>query len=197
MNHLQRLRYVTERYEQLQGLRLIPLGIPFLLSSAWRSGRLTWVPWTTGIGARMWFVTLVASAVAVSLLAKTYYERRFGDVQSAVRLKAPLAAFVFTSLFIVSVSLRPEAQTAVSIPAVIVALGLGYVGMTGGVLRPHYLTMAVGAGVFAFFGPLGIPLHTREVLWDQLIGIGFVVIGAGDHLLLRRTLVPVGHVNAL
>jgi hypothetical protein len=197
MDHLQRLRYVTERYEQLQGLRLVPLGIPFLLSSAWRGGRLTWVPWTTGIGARMWFVTLVASALALSLLAKTYYERRFGDVQSAVTLKAPLAAFVFTALFIVSAALRPEVQSAVSIPAVIIALGLGYVGMAGGVLRPHYLTMAVGVGLFAFLGPLGIPVHTREVLWDQLIGTGFVVIGAGDHLLLRRALMPVGHVNAL
>jgi hypothetical protein len=197
MDQLQRLRYVTERYEQLQGLRLVPLGIPFLLSSAWRSGRLTWVPWTTGVGARMWFVTLVASALALSLLAKTYYERRFGDVQSAVTLKAPLAAFVFTALFIVSVSLRTDGQTAVSIPALIVALGLGYVGMAGGVLRPHYLTLAVGVGVFAFLGPLGIPFHTREVLWDQLIGIGFVVTGAGDHLLLRRALVPVGHGHAL
>ena len=197
MDHLHRLRYVTERYEQLQGLRLVPLGIPFLLSSAWRSGRLAWVPWTTGIGARMWFVMLVASALALSLLAKTYYERRFGDVQSAVRLKALLAAFVFTSLFIVSASLGPDVQTVVSIPAVIVALGLGYVGMTGGVLRPHYLTMAVGVGMFALLGPLGIPLHAREILWDQLIGVGFVLIGAGDHLLLRRALVPVGHVHAL
>jgi len=197
MDHLQRLRYVTERYEQLQGLRLVPLGIPFLLSSAWRSGRLASVPWTTGAGARIWFVTLLAWAVAFSLLAKTYYERRFGDVQSALTLKAPLAAFVFTALFIVSASLQPETQPAVSIPAVIIALGLGYLGMVGGLLRPHYLLMAVCVVFFAALGPLGVPLHTRAVLWDQLIGIGFVVIGLGDHLLLRRTLVPVAHVNAL
>jgi len=199
MDHLRRLRYVTERYEQLQGLRLVPLGIPFLLSSAWRSGQLTWVPWTTtaGIGARIWFVALVTGAVALSLLTKTYYERRFGDVQSALTIKAPLAGFVFTALFIVSSSLQPDTRTAVSIPAVIIALGLGYVGMVGGLLRPHYVMVAVCVALFATLGTVGITLHMRDVLWDQLTGIGFVVIGVGDHLLLRRTLVPVAHVNAL
>jgi hypothetical protein len=151
----------------------------------------------TEIGARRWFVMLMASAVACSLLAKTYYERRFGDVQSAVTVKAPLAAFVFTALFIVAASLQPAVQNAVSIPAVIVALGLGYVGMVGGLVRPHYVTIAVCAALLAALGPLGVSCHTRDVLWDQLIGIGFVVIGLGDHLLLRRTLVPVAHVNAL
>ena len=197
MDRLQRLRYVTERYEQLQGLRLVPLGIPFLISSAWRSGRLASVPWTGGIGPRIWFVSLVAAALALSLVAKTYYERRFGDVQSAVTIKAPLAAFVFTALFILSASLPPDPQTAVSIPAVIIALGLGYLGMVGGLLRHHYLMVAVSVVLFAALGPLGVPSHTRGVLWDQLIGIGFVVIGVGDHLLLRRTLVPVAHVHAV
>jgi len=197
MDHLQRLRYVTERYEQLQGLRLVPLGIPFLLSSAWRSGHLTSVPWTSGIGPRIWFVFLVAAAVALSLATKTYYERRFGDVQSALTIKTPLAAFVFTALFILSVSLPRDVQATVSIPAVIIALGLGYLGMVGGLLRHHYLMIALCVVVFAALGPFGVPLHTRAVLWDELIGIGFVVIGVGDHLLLRRTLVPVAHVNAL
>src|SRR5262249_25074795 len=114
---------------------------------------------------------------------------------SALTIKAPLAAFVFTALFIVSASLQPVIQTTVSIPAVIVALGLGYLGMVGGLLRPHYLMMAVCVAVFAALGTLGVPFHTRDVLWDQLTGIGLVVIGVGDHLLLRRALVPVPRVN--
>jgi hypothetical protein len=197
MDRLQRLRYVTERYEQLQGLRLVPLGIPFLLSSAWRGGQLAWVPWTSGIGARVWFVLLVASAVAFSIVAKTYYARRFGDVRSALTMKAPLAAFVFTALFIVSAAPPPGWDSTVSMPALIVALGLGYLGMVGGVLRPHYLAMAACVSIFAALGALGISFHTRDVLWDQLSGVAFIVIGMGDHLLLRRTLAPVAHVNAV
>jgi hypothetical protein len=197
LDHLQRLRYVTERYEHLQGLRLVPLGLPFLLSAAWRGGHLTSLPGTSGMGPRVWFAALVALAVALSLLVKVYYERRFGDVQSTVRLEAPLAAFVFSALFILAASLQRETHPALSIPAVIVALGLGYLGIVGGLLRPHYVVMAISVAAFAVLGPLGVPYHTRDVLWDQLIGVGFVVIGVGDHLLLRRTLVPVTHVNAL
>jgi hypothetical protein len=191
MDHLQRLRYVTERYEQLQGLRLVPLGIPFLLSSAWRGGHLNAVPWTTGIGPRIWFALLVAAGVGFSLFIKAYYARRFGDVQSVLTLEAPLAAFVFAALFMLAASVQPQVKAAVSMPAVIVALGLGYLGMVGGLLRPHYLMMAISVAAFAALGPLGVPYHARDVLWDQLMGIGFVVIGVGDHLLLRRTLVPV------
>ena len=196
MDHLQRLRYVTERYEQLQGLRLVPLGIPFLVSSVWRSGQLAWIPWTSGAGARIWFVTLVAAAVVLSIATKTYYGRRFGDVQSAVTMKAPMAGFVFIGLFIVSASRQPDVQT-VSIPAVILALGLGYVGTAGGLLRSHYLAVAACVAIFAVLGMLGIPFHTRDVLWDQLSGMAFIVIGVGDHLLLRRMLAPGTHVNAL
>ena len=167
------------------------------MSSAWRSGQLAWIPWTSGVGARVWFVALVASAVALSIAAKTYYARRFGGVQSALTIKAPLAAFVFMALFVVSAAIQPGFQTTVSMPSVIVALGLGYLGVVGGLLRPHYLATAVCVSIFAALGAFGIPFHTRDVLWDQLSGAAFIVIGMGDHLLLRRALVPVAHVNTV
>src|SRR5258708_4349520 len=119
------------------------MGVPSRLASAWRDGQLVWVPWTAGTGARIWFLTLVVSAIALSLMAKAHYQARFGDVQSAATIKAPLAAFVFTALFVVAASRQTGLQASVSIPAVL------------------------------------------------------VVIGVGDHLVLRRTLVPVAHVNAI
>jgi hypothetical protein len=42
-----------------------------------------------------------------------------------------------------------------------------------------------------------VPFHTREVLLDRLVGAGLVVIGVGDHLILRLTLVPVSHADAV
>jgi hypothetical protein len=196
MDHLQRLRYVTERYEQLQGLRLLPMGIPFLLSAAWRDGQLAWAPGTHGIGPRIWFVSLFAAAIGLSLMARSYYRRRFGNVQSAATIRTPLAAFVFTAVFVLAVSVQAD-SSSVSIPLVIVSLGLGYVGLVGGVARTHYLAIAALVALFATLGPLDVPLHAREVLWDQLVGISFIVIGVGDHLLLRDTLVPVIRVNAV
>jgi hypothetical protein len=140
MHRLLRLRYVTERYEQLQGLRLVPLGIPFLLSSAWREGLFTWVP-----GA-----VLLAAA-----------------------------------------SVQDVLQSPISIPSVILALGVGCLGVSGGVTRPHYLAVAATVGAFALSGALGVPFHIRDALWDRLIGMSFLVVGIGDRLLFRGTLVAV------
>jgi hypothetical protein len=44
MRDIQTVRYVTTHYPRLQGLRLAPLGVPFLLSAAWRAGWLAWWP---------------------------------------------------------------------------------------------------------------------------------------------------------
>jgi len=196
MDRLQRLRYVTERYECLQGLRLVPLGIPFLVSAAWRDGQLAWAPGTHGIGPRIWFASLFTLAIGVSRIARGYYRRRFGNVQSAATVRTPLAAFVFTATFVLAASVQPESPS-VSIPVVIVSLGLGYVGLVGGVARLHYLAIAGLTALFATLGPLGVAVHARDVLFDQLVGIAFIVIGVGDHVLLRDTLVPVPRVNAV
>lgn len=195
MTDLRHLRYVTERYAQLQGLRLIPLSIPFLASSLWRDGQLAWVPGTSGVGPRIWFLALLAVAVGLSFAAKAYYRRTFGDVSPAINVTAALAASVFVGLLIVAGAL--QADTSVSAPALIVALGLGYVGLAGGKMRWHYFVVAILVALFAVLGALGVPFHTRNVLCDQLIALSLIVIGLGDHLLLRRTLAPVLHVEAL
>jgi hypothetical protein len=193
MHRLLRLRYVTERYEQLQGLRLVPLGIPFLLSSAWREGLFTWVPGASGAGSRIWFVALFLFALGLSVSAKIYYQRRFGDVRTAAPIRAPIAASAFTAVLLAAVSLQDLLQSPISIPSVVLALGVGCLGVSGGVIRPHYLAVAATVGVFALSGALGVAFQVRDVLWDRMIGMSFLVIGIGDHLLLRGTLVPVTH----
>jgi hypothetical protein len=189
--YIQRLRYVTARYEQLQGLRLVPLGIPFLLSSAWREGLLPWVPGTAGAGARVWLVAMFLPAIGLSMAAKVYYRHRFGDVQAATPVRAPIAAPAFTAILLAAVSLQSVLQSPISIPSVILALGVACLGIDGGIMRPHYVAVAATLGVFALSGAIGVPFHIRDVLWDRVIGMSLLVIGIGDHLLLRGTLVPV------
>ena len=195
MTDLRRLRYVTERFPHLQGLRFVPLGIPFLISALWRGGYLDWVPWTTGAGARFWFLALFVAALGCSSIAKAHYRRQFGDVTPAINVTAVLAASVFAGLLIVAAALQGD--TVVSIPALVVALGLGYVGVAGGELRWHYVLVAALVALFGTLRLVGLPLETRSVMFDLLAAVGFVVIGIGDHLLLRRTLAPVSHVEAV
>src|SRR5258708_32534962 len=60
MDDLRRMHYVTEHYHQLQGLRLLPLGVPFLLSVPWSLARMP-----RGLSAAV-FLLLLAAGLAVS-----------------------------------------------------------------------------------------------------------------------------------
>jgi hypothetical protein len=51
--------------------------------------------------------------------------------------------------------------------------------------------------IFAALGSFHVSLSTRSILLDELFGLGLIVIGLGDHLLLRRAMEPEGHVRAL
>lgn len=197
MDELQRLRYVTQRYAHLQGLRLVPLGIPFLASAAWRDGQLTWLPGTDGNGPSYWFVALFAVALTISVAIGGYYRRRFGTVQPARSLRGPLRLAAFLAALALAFWLQDTLPAVISLPALVIGTAIAYVGVVGHSLRTHYLALAVLCLVFATLGTFGVPLHARDVLLDDLIGIGLIVVGIGDHLLLRRTLEPVSHVETV
>ena len=80
---------------------------------------------------------------------------------------------------------------------IVIGLSVGLLGLAGGHMRLHYLALAALCLVFAGSGALGVPIDTRDALFDNLIGLGLIVIGLGDHLLLRRTLEPVSRVEAV
>ena len=197
MDTLRRLRFVTERYPHLQGLRLVPLGFPFLISGAWRSGSLAGIPEITGIAPRYLFLLLLIAAMAVSALAGRYYRRQFGTVQPHPRLGGALALVGFAAALALSVWLQDAFQPAIPLPMVVIGLSVGLLGLAGGHVRWHYLALAALCLMFASSGVLGVPIDTRDALLDNLIGLGLIVIGLGDHLLLRRTLEPVSRVEAV
>ena len=197
MDEFERLSYVTRRYAHLQGLRLVPLGIPFLASAAWRDGQLRWVPGTSGEGPTYWFVGLFLAALVVASAMTLYYRRRFGTVHQERGLRGPLLLSGFLLVFALSFWLQTILPAAVSWPAIVIGTALAYIGMSGGHPRTHYLALAAVCLVFATLGTFGVPFHVRDVLLDDLIGIGLIVVGIGDHLLLRRTLAPVAHVETI
>jgi len=197
MHDLQRLRYVVHRYPHLQGLRIAPLGIPFLLSAAWRNGQLHWIPGTAGRGASYWFVGLMAVAVALALVLGQEYQKRFGSLEAAGDIRTPLIAATFGAALVASIWIQGTLETSFSLPMIVIGGGLAYVGYAGGALRVHYMAVATVAFAFATLGVFGVPVLLREILLDELIGLSLIVIGVGDHLLLRRTLDPNGHVEAI
>jgi hypothetical protein len=178
---LRRIHYVAEHYEQLQGLRLLPLSVPFLLSSL--SHLAPTAAFLSGIG---WSLLLV-SAFAASTLIGRYYSRRFGQThpfrwRSALQIAAGTAAFVALEWL---QEIRPF---PVPLPLLFIAVVLARVGTAAGWLRSHYLWIAAACALFGLLPLLGVSLDMRAAALDALIGGGLAVAAIGDDRVLRNVM---------
>ena len=187
MHNLRRTLYVTEHYPHLQGLRLVPLALCFLASAAWRAGLLDWLPGIAHGGARVWFLTSVSFALIVSFPIRAYYRRRVGIARPlATRADAVNVTMCF-AYFALLTALPPN-RWHVSVPMLFAALALAYVGLANRRVRRHYLGIAVACLAFALAPLVGVTGTAQDVSFDLLIGLGLLVAGVGDHLVLQRTL---------
>ena len=183
MDDLRRLHYVARHYRQLQGLRLLPRSVPFLLSALWRLA----FPASGSALPRAGWALLVAAAIAASVPIGRYYTRRYGDAdvfpwRAAVTLLGGAVAVLALEWI---QELRPF---PVSLPIVFVAVALARVGLSSDGLRLHYVWIAAACAVFAALAPLGVPLDVRAAALDLLLGGGIAVAAIGDDRVLRRAM---------
>lgn len=185
---LRRIRYVTEHYRQLQGLRLLPLSAPFLVSLLWR---LAGPPVTPLLQPAGWGL-LVAASLGASLAVGRYYTRRFGSAPplwpvwgaGAATLLGAAAALLCLEW------LQEWRPLPVSFPMLFLAIVFARVGLAGGRARVHYLWIAIACGAFALLAPLGAPLAVRAGAFDLLVGGSLIVAAIGDDRVLRRAIGP-------
>ena len=184
MNELQRA-YVAGNYVHLQGLRFVPLGIVCTLIAAWHFNWLWWVLLTHDRAGQV-AVLLVMCAVIASYVIEVYvYEARFGSALPRYRLgiRGVLLAGV---LCIAAAWLQRRLSTTVSLPALVVALSLGWVSIRARGLRNHYFALSA-AWALLIMVPFPQP-ETKTAAFYGLIGISLVVGGVGDHRVLTRVL---------
>lgn len=185
MDRLATLHYITARYHRLQGLRLLPLAIPFLGSLAWRLGWLTWLPGSQGVGAGRWFAATFVAVLGVSWGTGRYYRRRFGVLLPAHRPSTVLWTLGFILALTASLGLPLDYSKTISVPMLVIATGLARLGISDGHIRRAYLTVAVACFIFATLAPLGVPFSARSVLLDCLTIFGILAIGVSDHRMLN------------
>ena len=181
MDDLRRIHYVAEHYEQLQGLRLLPLSVPFLLSSLSRVS-----PSATVLSGSGWSLLLV-SAFAMSTVIGRYYSRQFGQAypfrwRSVCQIAAGTAAFFALEWL---QELRPF---PIPLPILFIAIVMARIGMAAGWLRSHYLWIAAACALFGLLPVLGVSLDARAAALDGLIGGGLAVAAIGDHRVLRSVM---------
>jgi hypothetical protein len=182
---LWRTRYIAEHYAQLQGLRIVPVGVCFLVSAAWRAGILSWVPAAQGRGARVWFLGLLAVAIVISEGVKRWYARQMGA--APVRpSRSGAATLVMSSVACGALASLPDNPWHVS-PAVLLLVGiLAVLGCVEHGLRRHYLWVALAWLGFAMMPAFDVAPGVRGVVADALIGLALIVGGVGDHAVLQR-----------
>jgi hypothetical protein len=184
MRDTRRLQYLTDHSAYLQGLRIVPLGVPFLASAAWRAGWLTWWPWTAGRGAERWFWTNVATAIVLSYVIRAWYRRRWGARQPP-RRGSGAATLTTSAIGVVALAMFQPATIRVSIPLVFVGLQLLMLSVVGHGVRTHYRVIAGVCVVVACLPLVGVSRHLRAIALDLLMGGGVIGAGWGDHRAFR------------
>ena len=191
----QRLRFVASRYNQLQGLTLIPLGIATILSAVMT--RDPQDPFPTLLYLLLW----VGAGVA-GLLISWYYRRTFGRVRVSSTLDRDMPIII---AFFAGVFVWLGVGVGFGVPLGVILLGIGALcagfalidARRYGGLQPLHLTVAVvyaGMGLLSLLGLLpgtasGDATTGSGLNWTLVgLGLAWIVGGILDHLVLVRTL---------
>lgn len=185
-----RLRYVTSRYPQLQGLRLVPLATVFLASAAWRLGLIPLPGDARRLVPEFWFMVGLTVAVGISFVLRRWYTRRLGSIGQYGTRSALLPLLATAVAAGDALWLQVTQHWRVSLPALTVALALLAVGALHYQFRRHYIAAALVLMVFSVLPLGGWGGNALNVALDVAIGLSLLIAALGDHLLLVRTLRP-------
>jgi hypothetical protein len=191
MERLARLRYAAEHYPALQGLRIVPFGIAFLIMVAVQPG-LQWLPtgpapsWDLGVP----LLTLTAAFLA-SVGLKGHYERAFGVHRPLPREKGfwGVGALALLGAVVAIGARRVEGIE------VLWAVPFALVFMTAPKLRWYYGVAVLAFVLLAVLPAFGV--GSLRAFFGQnsrfhylMLGLTFTVCGLLDHRLLRELFEP-------
>jgi hypothetical protein len=186
-----KIRFVTANYHQLQGLRLVPLGLFLALWASFNvlglldPGRFSPIDrahFLTRIGLAFWLGLLLA------LAAPAYYRYRYGSVEPLDRRSRNRWITAAVIGFFLLVPIDRGLQWPVSLQMLLVSLSLFITVWHDGWVRAHYLAPAFVWLAVSFLPALEVSRADFVTTLYGLGGLTLVSCGIGDHLLLTRTL---------
>ncbi len=183
MNDLRRMHYVAEHYHQLQGLRVLPLGLACLLAVPARQGATP-----LGLSPAAASLVLLAAGLAASFPIGRYYARRFGRVEPRPWRAGTVTLVASAAALLALAWLQERWPVPVSLPMLFVSAALARLGLVEGRLRVHYLWIAAACAAFAVLPLVGVPVAVRAAALDALVGGGLIVAAIGDDRVLRRVM---------
>ena len=183
-----RLFYVTSRYPQLQGARLIPLALVFLASAWWRAGGIRLPGDHLPRGPEAWFFAGLSTAVVASYVIRRWYTHSLGSIGQHPTRNAALPILTTCVLVACAVWVQEALQWRVSLAPIAVGSVLLATGLRHQRVRVHYAAAGTVLLAFSSVQLFGIGSSTVDATFDAVIGIALLIAGIGDHLLLTRTL---------
>jgi hypothetical protein len=185
-----RLFYVTSRYPQLQGARLIPLSLVFLASAWWRAGGIHLPGDHLPRGPEAWFFAGLGAAIVASYLIGRWYTHSLGSIGQHPTRSGALPILTTCVLVAFAVWVQDAFAWRVSLPAIVVGAVLLATGLAHHRFRVHYVAAATVLLAYSALQLFGVGPSTLDATFDAVIGIVLLIAGVGDHLLLTRTLHP-------
>lgn len=193
MERLNQIRQFTQHYPELQGLRMAPLGLFFLVSAVQRLGIF---PWLGEQGDLTITLPLLILAFALWFWIGRYYERTFGKVEPLRKGSRSAIVGILVPLVLVGVIILenvlyrnnaapPFSFIGLTVGAAYLYMGLvsqrWYYTVTGVILlAASFLPWIMGVGLGnPTFGSLGT---VYQFLWGGLI----LLNGLLDHFRVVR-----------
>jgi hypothetical protein len=198
MQDLKRIQDAAKNYSGLQGLRIIPIGLLFLVFPLQRLN----LPILGGQGNCTVTLPLLLVAILGWFWIGHYYEAHFGKVEPLVSPRAityPVLAFLI--IFIAWVFLENILYRAhFGPPFNIIGLSVGIAGLYAGIrTRRWYYTLSGALLGIAIFLPIILAAGSADpvygefgVLFTLLFGLSIIFVGVLDHLRLVRYFTPKG-----
>ncbi|MGB3635453.1 MAG: hypothetical protein WA982_15530 [Rubrobacteraceae bacterium] len=191
---LERVRYVTENYEQLQGLKNAPVGLMVLFSGALMLFPSSLRSFSSLIGGNLYLLYVVLIAMVLLYFAMgSYYERRFGWVQTfSMERQQIVAAIILIIVLVVVGSANLAFQPPIHMIWLAWGVALTVVYWRERRFRAHYVVIGILVCGVSFLPLLGIS-QTGSTAYETgglmaFLGILYVVGGILDHFLLVRTM---------
>lgn len=187
---LDRIRFVTRHFKELQGLRQAPLGLCFAII-----GILNFLD-QAGFELKMALVVplLALSAACAFILparARSYYRQSFGEVERPMGSRSRVAGFVACILLGLALALAIGQSTVSSFFCLL--FGLAWIGSWIDMGARRFLAYRLGVGAFLVLlaisgrpSALFLPGWGHPLTVQGLEGFCMVLVGLLDHRLLVR-----------
>jgi hypothetical protein len=186
-----KIQFVTANFSQLQGLRLIPLGLYLLAVAASGAGWLFWLPGGSSHAQERWLGAAFCVALVSAVVAGAYYRSRYGSLDQCGRTHRNWLIAAAVAVFIGAAQLDHRFHGMIALAPLWAATALVLVVRADGWLRRHFLLAAAPWFAIAWVPPLHADGGTRLVTYAVAGALSLIICGLGDHRLIAKTLSPV------